>query len=181
MNASRFSKSIEERKLALAESIKPFVPEFGRNVCNSFYAYWTELDSESQKMRFEAQKFWNTEHRLQRWLKTEKYDNKARSGSKQPVVVANPEAEAQRKAEMKAMNERLEQRDQESVPRWAMNTLIKSGFNAYKMHANQVADEIRRLYNAGKLDSEENLLAEKWLTHRNQSQCKMAGTAAGGT
>ena len=38
---------------------------------NDFYYYWTDVNPKTQKMRFEEQRYFSVEKRLQRWKKNE--------------------------------------------------------------------------------------------------------------
>ena len=35
-----------------------------------FYNYWSEVNEQTDKMRFKEQRYWNTERRLKRWMNT---------------------------------------------------------------------------------------------------------------
>jgi DNA replication protein DnaD len=55
------------RKNKFKESIKPFVLKFGKDMCNDFFAYWTEPNKSKTKMKFEMQKTWDVNLRLSKW------------------------------------------------------------------------------------------------------------------
>jgi chemotaxis protein histidine kinase CheA len=59
--------SIEQKKQKFTEGLKPFVDEFGKELCNDFYRYWTESNSSKTKMRFESEKFFDMKRRLITW------------------------------------------------------------------------------------------------------------------
>ena len=42
--------------------------KFDNQQLSDFYNYWSEEDPKIGKMRFEKQRFWNTERRLKRWI-----------------------------------------------------------------------------------------------------------------
>ena len=42
--------------------------KFDNQQLSDFYNYWSEEDTKTNKMRFERQRFWNTERRLKRWI-----------------------------------------------------------------------------------------------------------------
>jgi hypothetical protein len=44
------------------------VDKFDNQQLSDFYNYWSEEDTKTNKMRFERQRFWNTERRLKRWI-----------------------------------------------------------------------------------------------------------------
>ena len=45
-----------------------YVDKFDNQQLSDFYNYWSEEDTKTNKMRFERQRFWNTERRLKRWI-----------------------------------------------------------------------------------------------------------------
>ena len=62
----------EKYKLQLREtefknSLQPFLEEFGKDLLNEFYLYWTEKKPKGRKMRFEMQKTFDINRRLDRW------------------------------------------------------------------------------------------------------------------
>lgn len=61
--------SLDKRKLKFAESIKPFVQKFGKEMCNNFFAYWTEPTHAGKKMRYELERTWDVSLRLNTWSK----------------------------------------------------------------------------------------------------------------
>lgn len=64
--------SIEERKLKFADTLRPFIEEFGRDMLNDFYSYWTEpTQSKIPKLKFELMKTWDTYKRLKTWKKND--------------------------------------------------------------------------------------------------------------
>jgi hypothetical protein len=58
---------IEERKLKFADALKPFLDEYGRDMLNDFYFYWTEHGENDKKLRFEKEKTFGIEQRLRTW------------------------------------------------------------------------------------------------------------------
>jgi hypothetical protein len=66
---------IESRKLAFAETIKNYIPEFDRVLLLDFYHYWSEENQTGTKMRYELEKTWNLAGRIRNWKKNEsKFD-----------------------------------------------------------------------------------------------------------
>jgi hypothetical protein len=45
--------NIDSRKTSFANSIKPFLETYGKEMCTEFYKYWTEHGEKDKKMRFE--------------------------------------------------------------------------------------------------------------------------------
>jgi hypothetical protein len=59
--------NIEERKLKFADALKPFLDEYGRELLNDFYFYWTEHGENDKKLRFEKEKTFGISQRLRTW------------------------------------------------------------------------------------------------------------------
>ena len=69
----------EERKKAFVECLKPHLEQYGKDMLNEFYLYWTEMNENGQKMRYEMEKTFDIARRLARW-KNNKQD-KAKTSS----------------------------------------------------------------------------------------------------
>ena len=59
--------NIDSRKTSFANSIKPFLETYGKEMCTEFYKYWTEHGEKDKKMRFEKEKSFGIKQRLDRW------------------------------------------------------------------------------------------------------------------
>jgi|GEM_PF-2168964 len=68
---------IEERKLKFADTLKPFLSVYGKDMIFDFYCYWTEPNKSNTKFKQELQKTWDTKRRLQTWC-----DNDSKFGNK---------------------------------------------------------------------------------------------------
>lgn len=66
---SKVKKSIIDRKADFKKSLHPFLEKFGSDLLNEFYKYWTEHGERDRKMRFEKEKSFNINLRLEKWLK----------------------------------------------------------------------------------------------------------------
>ena len=77
--------TIEERKLKFADTLKPFLQTYGKDLLNDFYNYWTEPNHSNTKMKFELNKTWSIEGRLRTWAKNDKNFNK----DKQTITIQN--------------------------------------------------------------------------------------------
>lgn len=64
--------NIEERKLKFADTLKPFVSIYGKDLIRDFYNYWTEPNASNTKYKKELQKTWDTKRRLENWAKNDK-------------------------------------------------------------------------------------------------------------
>ena len=62
------NENIEERKLKFADALKPFLDEYGRDMLNDFYFYWTEHGENDKKLRFEKEKTFGISQRLRTWF-----------------------------------------------------------------------------------------------------------------
>lgn len=70
--------TIEERKKEFSATLAPFLEDFGKDILNSFYYYWSEEEQNktNPKMKYELQKTWSLKGRLTTWKKREKtYNN----------------------------------------------------------------------------------------------------------
>jgi len=65
-------EDIDVRKLKFADTIKPFSEKYGKDLCNSFYKYWTEPNKSNTKFRAELEKTWDVERRLENWARNDK-------------------------------------------------------------------------------------------------------------
>lgn len=59
--------ALQQRAAKFAEELKPYLPEYGRDMLNEFYMYWTEPNRSNSKMRFELQPVFSIPHRLATW------------------------------------------------------------------------------------------------------------------
>ena len=91
-----------------------YVDKYDEQRLADFYNYWSEVNEQTGKMRFEEQRYWNTERRLKRWMNTSySADNSAaalrlkRTQKKQ--AYGSSVAEQQAAAKRAEDNARLEQ------------------------------------------------------------------------
>ena len=79
-------ETIEQRKLAFADSLKPFLELYGKDLLNQFYFYWTEqTQNKKPKLKFELEKTWSLERRLNTWkTNDEKFNPKQDNKFKAP-------------------------------------------------------------------------------------------------
>lgn len=63
--------NIDSRKLKFADSLRPYLEKYGREMLTEFYEYWTEHNDNGKKMRFEYSKNqpFNVSRRLITWNK----------------------------------------------------------------------------------------------------------------
>ena len=63
-------ETVDDRKLKFAESLQPFLIEYGKELLNEFYLYWTEeTQNKNPKLKFELQRTWSLQRRLITWQK----------------------------------------------------------------------------------------------------------------
>ena len=56
-----------ERRKAFYESLIPFVKIYGKDMIRNFYDYWSEMNKSKSSMRWEGEKTWELERRLEYW------------------------------------------------------------------------------------------------------------------
>lgn len=74
--------SIDDRKLKFADTLKPFLDIYGKELLNDFYKYWTEPNKSNTKFKQELEKTWSLERRLETWAKNDKNFNKPKEEEK---------------------------------------------------------------------------------------------------
>lgn len=68
--------NIVARKLKFADSLKPFLDKYGKEMLNDFYRYWSESNKSNTKFKMELEKTWETARRLDTWSKNERFPKK---------------------------------------------------------------------------------------------------------
>lgn len=76
--------NIEDRKLKFADTLKPFLSTYGRDMLSDFYKYWTEPNKSGTKFKQEMQKTWDVSRRLETWSRND--FNKKKPEQKQESV-----------------------------------------------------------------------------------------------
>ena len=96
------------------------------DMLNDFYYYWTDVNPKTQKMRFEEQRYFSVEKRLQRWKKNEISNSiaaskirlrrtKKRDEQEQTEAEKSQAAAAEREQEMTAREAKTEKSKQEQM------------------------------------------------------------------
>ena len=62
---------IEARSQIFKDSLLQYKDKYQVNMLKEFYNYWTEPNQSKSKMRFELEKTWSVERRLETWAKRE--------------------------------------------------------------------------------------------------------------
>lgn len=76
--------NIDSRKKDFASLLQPFIEKYGREMLNEFYYYWTEPNQRKTKMKFEMEKTWSIERRLNNWSKNSVHFGGAQSKAEKP-------------------------------------------------------------------------------------------------
>lgn len=63
---SKEDETIERRK-QFYNSLIPFVDRYGKEMIRQFYDYWSEMNKSKSRMRWEGEKTWELERRLEYW------------------------------------------------------------------------------------------------------------------
>ena len=66
-NVTVIKNNIDARKLKFADTLKPFLQKYGREMLTDFYKYWTEPNKSGTKFKQEMLKTWDTSRRLETW------------------------------------------------------------------------------------------------------------------
>lgn len=65
-------KSLEDRKQAFIDSVRPFVTEDNKGRMNRFVKYWLERSAKGRKFRFEKETAFDVKKRIATWERNEK-------------------------------------------------------------------------------------------------------------
>lgn len=74
--------SLISRKQKFEDEIRLFCFQYTEDTLNRFFIYWSEEDQKGNKMRFELQKTWNLEGRLNMWQKKSDEFKSNKNGTK---------------------------------------------------------------------------------------------------
>lgn len=79
------NKDNKDKKVEFQQRIAPFVEQYGREMCNDFYAYWTETTKDN-KLRWEKEVAFDVSRRLSVWNKNEQKYNNSLTGDQDELV-----------------------------------------------------------------------------------------------
>ena len=65
-------KSLEGRKQAFIEELRPYIQVHSKEVCNKFGSYWLEISPKGKRYRFEKEKVFSIKQRLNTWVANQK-------------------------------------------------------------------------------------------------------------
>jgi len=75
--------TLQERQRTFYNSLRPFLNKYDKQMLRDFYDYWSEPDrSTKPRMRWEKEKTWSLERRLDRWKRMD--EEKASRRTQQP-------------------------------------------------------------------------------------------------
>lgn len=80
---------IAQKQNAFAETLKPYLSLYGKDMLNNFFLYWTEPTKSGNKLRFDLQKTWDVARRLRTW-NNNNFGNNSKSDTKVPVQTTIP-------------------------------------------------------------------------------------------
>lgn len=77
---TKIENNIEERKVNFANSLKPYLSIYGKDMLNDFYSHWTQHGENDRKFLAEKQKSFGIERRLETWKRNDaKFNPKQKS------------------------------------------------------------------------------------------------------
>lgn len=67
--------NMEQRKKDFGLTLQPYVEQYGRQMLNDFFRYWTEPNKSGTKMKFELERTWSITGRLATWAGNQRVFN----------------------------------------------------------------------------------------------------------
>ena len=118
---SEKSSCLDKRREKFRKECLAYVNQYDNNLLRNFFKYWSEDSHHSGKMRFEAERFWNLENRLELWMSNQ-YSSDIEGAAirlektKKKKTAENTEAIQQKRAaeEREKQQRALEQQAEES-------------------------------------------------------------------
>lgn len=71
------AKELEKFKKEFKEEVFSLT-HYSKLILNNFFSYWTEINADKTKMRFQDEKFWELEKRIKKWAASEKSQTKSK-------------------------------------------------------------------------------------------------------
>ena len=81
VSVNDIKEKINKKEIEFKESIEPFIPIYGKDICNKFYLYWSEPNKSKTKLRYEMEKTWDVSRRLANWVNIDKAFNTRINGT----------------------------------------------------------------------------------------------------
>lgn len=76
----RILTNLKKREQAFYDTLVPYVEVYGKEMIRAFFDYWTEPNKSGTQMRFEMEKTWSLDRRLNTWAKrTNQYERSTTS------------------------------------------------------------------------------------------------------
>ena len=107
---------LEKRQNAFKMEIWNHRGDMDMDMLNDFYYYWTDVNPKTQKMRFEEQRYFSVEKRLQRWKKNEISNSIAASKTR---LKRTKKRDEQEQTEASLQQAAASEREQENADREA--------------------------------------------------------------
>lgn len=166
-------QDMQARALALQEQVRPYVQQYGCDMCNAFYAYWSEPNHTGSRMRFEMERTWDTARRLAYWARrSREMQRHARGVDTHPFNSNAQQAEAMQREQLRRDNERRRLDDMlQAVPPWALGELKERNLLKQGMDAKDIIATLTQLEVMRKLKPETTALLQQW-TQRRQHLLK---------
>lgn len=92
INPQSKEEEIKEKKSMFHQTLKPFLEKYGKDMLNDFFLYWTEPNQTNTKLKYEMEKTWSIEARLNTWSKRDFNKSKLLQQTDVPVYTPNPKA-----------------------------------------------------------------------------------------
>lgn len=97
--------NLDKRRNTFTEQLRPYVQIYGRDMVNEFWKYWTEPNKSKTRMRFELEKTWDLNLRLQRWASNNKMEKNGKNRPNTETKEQRAEKYARRIEELLAEDE----------------------------------------------------------------------------
>ena len=97
--------NLDKRRDTFTEKLRPYVQIYGRDMINDFWKYWTEPNKSKTRMRFELEKTWDLNLRLQRWASNNKMEKNGTNRTNTETKEQRAEKYARRIEELLAEDE----------------------------------------------------------------------------
>lgn len=92
VNKIRTKEEIDFAKQNFKQTLVPFLEKYGKDMINDFFLYWTEPNQTNTKLKYEMEKTWSIEARLNTWSKRDFNKSKLLQQTDIPVYTPNPKA-----------------------------------------------------------------------------------------
>lgn len=95
-----------ERRQVFYSSLIPYVQRYGKEMIREFYDYWSEMNKSKSKMRWENERTWELERRLEYWSRRDNnYKNRSNGNSREQEKVGRQNDAFQRIMRLRAQDQ----------------------------------------------------------------------------